>query len=185
MNYERNPDHKCSNSRKPHNQETCNPISCPMWETNKWSEVSAKQSQVQLRNCSLHRVRTCETSRRGVKRADRSVESFASRWNLGPREKGKEYLFAAQCDGLSTPCRGLSQTRYLLSCRIVSKSMELSTRFFHARCERSLSLSFFLFSFFAITNVFIFIPSYSRIERFFHKWEDFKSCDKRAQFPIE
>lgn len=34
------PDHKCSNTHKPRNQETCNTISCPMWETNKWSECS-------------------------------------------------------------------------------------------------------------------------------------------------
>ncbi|XP_012346954.1 protein madd-4 isoform X4 [Apis florea] len=34
------PDHKCNNSHKPRNQETCNTISCPMWETNKWSECS-------------------------------------------------------------------------------------------------------------------------------------------------
>ncbi|XP_076631991.1 ADAMTS-like no long nerve cord isoform X2 [Colletes latitarsis] len=33
-------DHKCSNTHKPRNQETCNTISCPMWETNKWSECS-------------------------------------------------------------------------------------------------------------------------------------------------
>ncbi|CAD1468424.1 unnamed protein product, partial [Heterotrigona itama] len=40
------PDHKCSSTHKPRNQETCNTISCPMWETNKWSEVSTRQSQV-------------------------------------------------------------------------------------------------------------------------------------------
>ncbi|XP_060823281.1 protein madd-4-like [Bombus pascuorum] len=34
------PDHKCSSTHKPRNQETCNTISCPMWETNKWSECS-------------------------------------------------------------------------------------------------------------------------------------------------
>ncbi|XP_076379649.1 ADAMTS-like no long nerve cord isoform X2 [Megalopta genalis] len=34
------PDHKCSGMHKPRNQETCNTISCPMWETNKWSECS-------------------------------------------------------------------------------------------------------------------------------------------------
>ncbi|XP_076177522.1 ADAMTS-like no long nerve cord isoform X2 [Ptiloglossa arizonensis] len=34
------PDHKCSNTHKPRSQETCNTISCPMWETNKWSECS-------------------------------------------------------------------------------------------------------------------------------------------------
>ncbi|XP_015429195.1 PREDICTED: ADAMTS-like protein 3 [Dufourea novaeangliae] len=34
------PDHKCSGVHKPRNQETCNTISCPMWETNKWSECS-------------------------------------------------------------------------------------------------------------------------------------------------
>ncbi|KAG7196354.1 hypothetical protein KM043_001333 [Ampulex compressa] len=34
------PDHKCSGLHKPRYQETCNTISCPMWETNKWSECS-------------------------------------------------------------------------------------------------------------------------------------------------
>lgn len=34
------PDHKCNGTHKPRNQETCNTISCPMWETNKWSECS-------------------------------------------------------------------------------------------------------------------------------------------------
>ncbi|XP_076245168.1 ADAMTS-like no long nerve cord isoform X2 [Calliopsis andreniformis] len=34
------PDHKCSGTHKPRTQETCNTISCPMWETNKWSECS-------------------------------------------------------------------------------------------------------------------------------------------------
>ncbi|XP_076230521.1 ADAMTS-like no long nerve cord isoform X4 [Nomia melanderi] len=34
------PDHKCSGMHKPRNQESCNTISCPMWETNKWSECS-------------------------------------------------------------------------------------------------------------------------------------------------
>ncbi|KYN17322.1 ADAMTS-like protein 3 [Trachymyrmex cornetzi] len=33
------PDHKCSSTHKPHIQETCNTVSCPMWETDKWSEV--------------------------------------------------------------------------------------------------------------------------------------------------
>ncbi|KAG5311622.1 ATL3 protein, partial [Acromyrmex insinuator] len=32
------PDHKCSSTHKPHIQETCNTVSCPMWETDKWSE---------------------------------------------------------------------------------------------------------------------------------------------------
>ncbi|XP_018366331.1 PREDICTED: A disintegrin and metalloproteinase with thrombospondin motifs 9-like [Trachymyrmex cornetzi] len=34
------PDHKCSSTHKPHIQETCNTVSCPMWETDKWSECS-------------------------------------------------------------------------------------------------------------------------------------------------
>ncbi|XP_017889029.1 protein madd-4 isoform X2 [Ceratina calcarata] len=34
------PDHKCNTSHKPRSQETCNTISCPMWETEKWSECS-------------------------------------------------------------------------------------------------------------------------------------------------
>ncbi|XP_076668534.1 ADAMTS-like no long nerve cord isoform X2 [Andrena cerasifolii] len=34
------PDHKCSGTHKPRSQETCSTISCPMWETNKWSECS-------------------------------------------------------------------------------------------------------------------------------------------------
>lgn len=34
------PDHKCSGTHKPRTQETCNTISCPMWEANKWSECS-------------------------------------------------------------------------------------------------------------------------------------------------
>ncbi|XP_054005175.1 protein madd-4 isoform X1 [Hylaeus anthracinus] len=34
------PDHKCSSTHKPRNQESCNTISCPMWETSKWSECS-------------------------------------------------------------------------------------------------------------------------------------------------
>lgn len=46
------PDHKCSSTHKPRNQETCNTISCPMWETNKWSEVSTRQSQVPERRPS-------------------------------------------------------------------------------------------------------------------------------------
>ncbi|XP_011640881.1 A disintegrin and metalloproteinase with thrombospondin motifs 6-like [Pogonomyrmex barbatus] len=33
------PDHKCSSTHKPRTQETCNTVSCPMWETDKWSEV--------------------------------------------------------------------------------------------------------------------------------------------------
>ncbi|XP_063995693.1 protein madd-4 isoform X3 [Diachasmimorpha longicaudata] len=35
------PDHRCNASHKPRNQEMCNTISCPMWETNQWSECSA------------------------------------------------------------------------------------------------------------------------------------------------
>ncbi|KAL0100797.1 hypothetical protein PUN28_019286 [Cardiocondyla obscurior] len=34
------PDHKCISTHKPRIQETCNTVSCPMWETNKWSECS-------------------------------------------------------------------------------------------------------------------------------------------------
>ncbi|XP_072752952.1 ADAMTS-like protein 1 isoform X2 [Anoplolepis gracilipes] len=34
------PDHKCSSTHKPRTQETCNTVSCPMWETDKWSECS-------------------------------------------------------------------------------------------------------------------------------------------------
>ncbi|XP_053596923.1 protein madd-4 [Microplitis demolitor] len=34
------PDHRCNPSHKPKSQETCNTISCPMWETNQWSECS-------------------------------------------------------------------------------------------------------------------------------------------------
>ncbi|XP_029156420.1 protein madd-4 isoform X2 [Nylanderia fulva] len=34
------PDHKCSGTHKPRTQETCNTVSCPMWETDKWSECS-------------------------------------------------------------------------------------------------------------------------------------------------
>ncbi|CAL7946132.1 unnamed protein product [Xylocopa violacea] len=34
------PDHKCNSSHRPRNQETCNTVSCPMWETDKWSECS-------------------------------------------------------------------------------------------------------------------------------------------------
>lgn len=34
------PDHRCNASHKPKTQETCNTISCPMWETDQWSEVS-------------------------------------------------------------------------------------------------------------------------------------------------
>lgn len=34
------PDHKCSSTHKPRIQETCNTVSCPMWETDKWSECS-------------------------------------------------------------------------------------------------------------------------------------------------
>ncbi|XP_011300116.1 ADAMTS-like protein 3 [Fopius arisanus] len=34
------PDHRCNASHKPRNQEMCNTISCPMWETNQWSECS-------------------------------------------------------------------------------------------------------------------------------------------------
>lgn len=33
------PDHKCIGTHKPRTQETCNTVSCPMWETDKWSEV--------------------------------------------------------------------------------------------------------------------------------------------------
>lgn len=33
------PDHKCSGTHKPRVQESCNTVSCPMWETDKWSEV--------------------------------------------------------------------------------------------------------------------------------------------------
>ncbi|XP_043498775.1 protein madd-4 isoform X2 [Polistes fuscatus] len=35
------PEHKCSISHKPRVQETCNIISCPMWEADQWSECSA------------------------------------------------------------------------------------------------------------------------------------------------
>ncbi|XP_044591841.1 protein madd-4 isoform X1 [Cotesia glomerata] len=35
------PDHRCNASHKPKTQETCNTISCPMWETDQWSECSA------------------------------------------------------------------------------------------------------------------------------------------------
>ncbi|XP_011333048.1 protein madd-4 isoform X2 [Ooceraea biroi] len=35
------PDHKCGGTHKPRTQETCNTVSCPMWETDKWSECSA------------------------------------------------------------------------------------------------------------------------------------------------
>ncbi|XP_034935882.1 protein madd-4, partial [Chelonus insularis] len=34
------PDHRCNNSHRPKNQETCNTISCPMWETEPWSKCS-------------------------------------------------------------------------------------------------------------------------------------------------
>ncbi|XP_067210775.1 ADAMTS-like protein 3 isoform X4 [Linepithema humile] len=34
------PDHKCIGTHKPRTQETCNTVSCPMWETDKWSECS-------------------------------------------------------------------------------------------------------------------------------------------------
>ncbi|XP_020298368.1 ADAMTS-like protein 1 isoform X2 [Pseudomyrmex gracilis] len=34
------PDHKCNIAHKPRAQETCNTVSCPMWETDKWSECS-------------------------------------------------------------------------------------------------------------------------------------------------
>ncbi|XP_029672449.1 protein madd-4 isoform X3 [Formica exsecta] len=34
------PDHKCSGTHKPRTQETCNTVSCPMWETDKWNECS-------------------------------------------------------------------------------------------------------------------------------------------------
>ncbi|XP_011264169.1 protein madd-4 isoform X2 [Camponotus floridanus] len=34
------PDHKCSSTHEPRTQETCNTVSCPMWETDKWSECS-------------------------------------------------------------------------------------------------------------------------------------------------
>ncbi|XP_025155245.1 protein madd-4 isoform X2 [Harpegnathos saltator] len=33
-------DHKCSGTHKPRTQESCNTVSCPMWETDKWSECS-------------------------------------------------------------------------------------------------------------------------------------------------
>jgi len=32
-------DHKCGGTHRPRAQETCNTVSCPMWETDKWSEV--------------------------------------------------------------------------------------------------------------------------------------------------
>ncbi|KAK2582675.1 hypothetical protein KPH14_004950 [Odynerus spinipes] len=35
------PEHKCSGTHKPRVQESCNIISCPMWETGQWSECSA------------------------------------------------------------------------------------------------------------------------------------------------
>ncbi|XP_046490682.1 protein madd-4 isoform X2 [Neodiprion pinetum] len=35
------PEHMCIGSHRPRHQETCNTISCPMWETNEWSECSA------------------------------------------------------------------------------------------------------------------------------------------------
>ncbi|XP_032685179.1 protein madd-4 isoform X3 [Odontomachus brunneus] len=35
------PDHKCSGTHRPRAQESCNTVSCPMWETDKWSECSA------------------------------------------------------------------------------------------------------------------------------------------------
>ncbi|XP_043685807.1 protein madd-4 isoform X2 [Vespula pensylvanica] len=35
------PEHKCSVTHKPRVQETCNIISCPMWEADQWSECSA------------------------------------------------------------------------------------------------------------------------------------------------
>ncbi|KAK0074102.1 hypothetical protein PV326_012735, partial [Microctonus aethiopoides] len=34
------PDHRCNSSHKPKNQENCNTISCPMWETDQWSKCS-------------------------------------------------------------------------------------------------------------------------------------------------
>ncbi|XP_014468093.1 PREDICTED: ADAMTS-like protein 3 isoform X2 [Dinoponera quadriceps] len=34
------PDHKCSGTHKPRVQESCNTVSCPMWEADKWSECS-------------------------------------------------------------------------------------------------------------------------------------------------
>ncbi|XP_048513461.1 protein madd-4 isoform X2 [Athalia rosae] len=34
------PEHMCIGSHKPRHQETCNTLSCPMWETNEWSECS-------------------------------------------------------------------------------------------------------------------------------------------------
>lgn len=88
------PDHKCSSTHKPRNQETCNTISCPMWETNKWSEVSTRQSQVpELRPSRANIPWTCKTSRRSDTGADRP-KSFAWWWNLGLDEmpRGKQYL---------------------------------------------------------------------------------------------
>ncbi|CAD6208910.1 GSCOCG00010724001-RA-CDS [Cotesia congregata] len=35
------PDHRCNANHKPKTQETCNTISCPMWETDQWSEVKS------------------------------------------------------------------------------------------------------------------------------------------------
>ncbi|EFN62926.1 ADAMTS-like protein 3, partial [Camponotus floridanus] len=47
------PDHKCSSTHEPRTQETCNTVSCPMWETDKWSEVKGINlpSHVQAKVC--------------------------------------------------------------------------------------------------------------------------------------
>lgn len=165
------PDHKCNNSHKPRNQETCNTISCPMWETNKWSEVSAKQSQVYL-----HPSHGAKRVGGAFKRADRPWNRSPPRSEFrGPRDaKGERSIY---CHLVWWPFDPLQRvetrpifiivSRRLLHRRILSKSMELWTRFTHA--SNAIFLLFFHYErhnihFFLENRTFFFF--FFQMERF-------------------